>query len=104
MTRRYIIFYDEVNGFYYSTPEFNGDKSELESEKSMDSCKKDWPEIVREFTCVDTLEKFKAASDKAQRHYHSFLGDTPPYPVMQTGIVHIGATGIGHNLWQAGEL
>jgi hypothetical protein len=100
MTRRYIVFFDDVTSFYYSTPEFNGDKSEMKGIRNMDSCEKDWPDIVREFDGVDTLEKFKAASIKAQSYYHSFLVDAPPCPVMQTGVIHTWAKGIGHNLWE----
>jgi hypothetical protein len=98
MTRRYIVFYDEESGYYYSTPEFNGDKSEMEAFSSRDSCDKDWPEIVLEFKEVDTLQKFKAASEKAQGYYHSFIGDYA-LPVTHTGIVHEGAAKIGYNLW-----
>jgi hypothetical protein len=102
MTRRYIIFYDEESGSYYSTPEFNGDKSEMLGFGSQDSCDKDWPEIVQEFQGVDTLEKFKAASEKAQGYYHSSFGDYS-FPITYTGFVHIGAKEIGHNLWQMEE-
>jgi hypothetical protein len=99
MTRRYIVFFDDVTSFYYSTPEFNGDKSEMKGTRSMDSCEKDWPEIIREFEDVDTLEKFKAASVKAQSYYHSCLGDYT-FPVTYTGFVHEGAKKIRHNLWE----
>jgi hypothetical protein len=99
MTRRYLVFYDNESGFYYSTPEFNGDKSEMVAFGSRDSCDKDWPDIVIDFQGVDTLEKFRAASDKAQGYYHSFLGDYT-FPVTYTGFVHEGAKEIKHNLWQ----
>jgi hypothetical protein len=100
MTRRHLIFYDEETRYYYSTPEFNGDKSEFEAFVCLDLCDKDWPDIVREFDDVDGLEKFKAASVKAQIHYHSFLGDYT-LPVTHTGFVHEGAKKIRHNLWEA---
>jgi hypothetical protein len=99
MTRRCIVFYDDVSGYYYSAPEFNGDKSEMEALDSRDSCDKDWPKIIREFDDVDTLEKFKAASIKAQSYYHSFLGDYT-FPVTYIGLVHEGAKKIRHNLWE----
>jgi hypothetical protein len=99
MTRRYLVFYDEETGYYYSTPEFNGDKSEMAAFGSQDSCDKDWPEIVLEFEGVKSLKDFEAASEKAQGYYHSFLGDYT-YPVTHTGFVHEGAKKIGHNLWQ----
>jgi hypothetical protein len=99
MTRRYIVFFDDVTRFYYSTPEFNGDKSEMTAMRSMDSCEKDWLEIVREFDVVDTLEKFKAASVKAQSYYHSSFGDYT-FLVTYTGLAHVEAKKIGHNLWE----
>jgi hypothetical protein len=99
MTRRYLVFYDEKTGCFYSTPEFNGDKSETDAFSSQDSCDKDWPDIVREFDGVDTLEGFKAASVKARSYYHTFPGDYT-LPVTYTGFVHEGAKEIGHNLWQ----
>jgi hypothetical protein len=100
MTRRYLVFYDEGTGYYYSTPEFNGDKSEMASIERIDSCDKDWLEIIQEFQGVDTLKKLKDASNKAQSYYHSFLGNILPFPVTKTGFVHIGAKEIRHNLWQ----
>jgi hypothetical protein len=99
MTRRYLVFYDEETGYYYSTPEFNGDKSEMEAFSSQDSCDKDWPDIVREFEDVDSLKKFEDASIKSQGYYHSFLGDYI-FPVTHTDFVHERAKEIAHNLWQ----
>jgi hypothetical protein len=102
MTRRYIVFYDDITSFYYSAPEFNGDKTEMAAFASQDSCDKDWPEIVQEFQGVDTLQKFKAVSNKAQGYYHSFLGDTPPLPITRILFAHVRAKEIEHNLWEAG--
>jgi hypothetical protein len=99
MTRRHLVFYDDETGYYYSTPEFNGDKSEMEAFGSQDSCDKDWPDIVLEFEGVKSLTDFKAASERAQGYYHSFLGDYT-LSVTYTGFVHEGAKKIGHNLWQ----
>jgi hypothetical protein len=99
MVRRYLVFYDNETGYYYSTPEFNGDKSEMEAFGSRDSCDKDWPDIVLEFEGVKNLKDFKAASERAQGYYHSFLGDYT-LPVTHTEFVHEGAKEIGHNLWQ----
>jgi hypothetical protein len=73
----------------------------MKGTRSMDSYEKDWPEIIREFEDVDTLEKFKVASIKAQSYYHSFLDDYN-LPVTHAGFVHEGAKRIGHNLWEVG--
>jgi hypothetical protein len=99
MTRRYIVFFDERTGRCYSTPEFNGDKSKITAFHSQDLCDKDWPDIVMEFKGVKSLKDFKAASEKAQGYYHSFLGDYI-LPVTRTGFTHEGAREIGYNLWQ----
>jgi hypothetical protein len=99
MTRRYFVFYDDETGYYYSTSEFNGDKSEMAAFHSWDSCDKDWPDIVSEFDGVKSLKDFKAASERAQGYYHSFLGDYT-LPVTYTGFVHERVKEIAHNLWQ----
>jgi hypothetical protein len=99
MTRRHLVFYDEETGYYYSTPEFNGDKSEMEAFGCLDSCDKDWPDIILEFEGVVSLQRFQDASVKAQSYYHSFLGDYT-YPVTYSGVVPKGAKKIGHNLWE----
>ena len=100
MTRRKIVFYDDDAGSFYSTPEFNGDKTEMEAMRSDDSCDKDWADILKEFEGVKTLNEFKAVSEKAQRYYHSSIAKhIQIIPVEKTGIVHIGAKEIGKNLW-----
>ncbi|GHU75349.1 hypothetical protein FACS189461_1450 [Spirochaetia bacterium] len=81
MTRRTIIFLDE-SGNVYITPEFNGDKSEFEKFGSQDSCNQDWAEIEAVFWDVKTLEKFRAASEKAQGFYHSNLPDKQILPIL----------------------
>jgi hypothetical protein len=78
MTRRKVLFRDVENECCWITPEFNGDRSELQQFRSRDSCDKDWNEIYDEFRAVPlTLEKFKEISDRAQRYYHSHLSDKP---------------------------
>jgi hypothetical protein len=74
MTRRRVFFKDKETGKLYVTPEFNGDKKEFSAD-SLDSCAKNWSEIIDLFYDVNTLEEFKEASKKAQASYHSFLGD-----------------------------
>ncbi|GHT87220.1 hypothetical protein FACS1894137_14110 [Spirochaetia bacterium] len=91
MTRRTIIFLDEF-GNVYITPEFNGDKTEFEKFGSSDSCDKDWAEIEAVFWGVNTLEQFRAASEKAQGFYHSNFSDKqilPIFPVVCPNIMNV---------------
>ncbi len=82
MTRRKIYFFDKENKKLYSTPEFNGDKSEFNLfSKRGDSCDKDFNEILREFEKIKTLEEFRGASDKAQNYYHSGFVGTVTLPI-----------------------
>lgn len=78
MTRRYVIFIDS-DGAVYRSPEFNGDKTELERMGSVDRCDKTWREIEREFFLpVRDYRSFRSAVMMAQRLYHSFLCDEHP--------------------------
>ena len=61
MIRRKIIFKDDIIGKLFVIPEFNGDKEGYE--------------ILEEFVGIETLDDFKEASERAQKHYHSFLGE-----------------------------
>jgi hypothetical protein len=76
MTRRRVIFQDHETGDFYTTPEFNGDKEELEFICSNDYCEKDWSGILDEFKGILTKEDFRKASSRAQELYHSSLGRT----------------------------
>jgi hypothetical protein len=75
MTRRLIIFQNKETGLFYSTPEFNGDKAEMEFFHSQDLCEKNWPEIIQEFKNIKTLQEFRMACDRAQGYYHSIFGN-----------------------------
>ena len=76
MIRRKIVFKDNVIGKLFITPEFNGDKEGYEARGNcLDGCDKNWDEILEEFVGVETLDDFKEASERAQKHYHSFLGE-----------------------------
>jgi hypothetical protein len=73
MTRRRLIFQDPKDRLYYLTPEFNGDKEELERMGSADSCDKNWSDIAKEFQDVMSLVDFNHASIRAQLFYHSSI-------------------------------
>ena len=80
MTRRKIVFIDSTGS--YETPEFNGDKKELERFGSADWCDKNWPEIEAEFLNVKTLDEFKAVSNRVQMYYHSSIAGQAVLPVI----------------------
>lgn len=82
MTRRKVYYFDTQTKKLYSTPEFNGDKSEFNLfSKRGDSCDKDFNEILKEFENIKNLEEFKNASNKAQRYYHSRFVGTETIPI-----------------------
>lgn len=82
MTRRRVLF-TAANGTRYITPEFNGDKSEMEKFCSADSCDKDWDEIAELFRKCRSYEEFEVTNMKAQSFYHSCLPGTEVLPCRQ---------------------
>lgn len=81
MTRRVVVFTIDSDGAVLQSPEFNGDKTELECLGSADHCDKTWREIERElFLPVRDYRGFRSAVIQAQRHYHSFLDEELPVP------------------------
>jgi hypothetical protein len=98
MTRRNIIFYDDISHSFYSTPEFNGDKTEMENIRSNDSCDKDWADIIKEFENVKTLIDFKIANNNAQKFYHSSIKDQI-LPIIRIDRLPNKAKKIKKNIW-----
>lgn len=87
MTRRRILFID-TNGKQYLTEEYNGDKSELASFHSADSCDKDWEDIEMEFRLCKTLDEFQTTDKRAQSYYHSNLGPNEYIPASELEIIN----------------
>jgi hypothetical protein len=85
MTRRKVLFRDAENECCWVTPEFNGDKSELEKIGSMDSCDKDWAEIFEEFKNVTSRLEFEKINARAQTYYHSHLPGAEIQPIEKIG-------------------
>jgi hypothetical protein len=81
MTRRKVLFRDAQGECCWVTPEFNGDKTEMERMGSRDSCDKDWPEIFEEFKNVKTFPEFEKMNARAQNYYHSSLPGAKILPV-----------------------
>lgn len=82
MFRRRVVFIDAA-GMAYISPEFNGDKAEMEYFRLSDSCDMNWMEIQDLFRQCKTIEDFKAACITAQGYYHSRLPDPePPEPAI----------------------
>ena len=83
MTRRTIVFIDKL-GRVWTSPEFNGDRSEYSMRNdTVYSCDKRWEEIMARFKAVKSLKEFRRQVIKAQGYYHSFFGDSKPLPVIQ---------------------
>ena len=69
MTRRQILFVPEGLGFWLS-PVLAGDKLELITSGSEDSCDLTWPELKAMFMGVNTKEGFEVACMVAQLTFH----------------------------------
>lgn len=82
MTRRIFVFVDAKSKKLFMSPEFNGDRKELEQRIStsgcLDSCDVTIEELYDMFR-VRNLDDFWAACAEAQRYFHSFL-DKPGVP------------------------
>lgn len=82
MTRRIFVFVDAKSSKLFMSPEFNGDRKELEQRSSisgcLDSCDVTLEELYDMFR-VRNLDDFRAACAEAQRYFHSFL-DKPGVP------------------------
>lgn len=81
MARRRRVYLTLPNGTKVFTPEFIGDKAELEAEKSEKSCDKEWKFIVAEFLGANTIERFRSASNRTQAFFHAAFGFTRPLPL-----------------------
>lgn len=57
MTRRKIIFYNDLNNSYIVSEEYNGDKAEME-QFVLGSCDHTWPEFMDAMNIVDGLPVF----------------------------------------------
>ena len=69
MPRRVVIFKGRAG--WFSTGEFYGDKEELESIQSKDTCDVNWDRIAKLFQKVKTLDDFQKVACWATRQYHS---------------------------------
>jgi hypothetical protein len=83
MKYRNIVFLDK-DGKMYATPEYKGDKREIESYRSADSkgdtFEKNWEEVLDEFRGVESLDEFKKITEKTQRYAKSCSGNVEIRP------------------------
>lgn len=54
MTRRRVIFYNDLNSSYIISEEYNGDKTEMER-FGCGTCDHDWPEFMEAMSDVTNL-------------------------------------------------
>lgn len=92
MTRRRILFIN-TDGKQYLTAEYNGDKSELESFHSTDSCEKKWEDIEAEFRLCNTLDEFNETDKRSQAYYHSSLGANEYVPADELEVINRSYSG-----------
>lgn len=74
MTRRKIIFYNDLNNSYIVSEEFNGDKSEME-QFGLGTCDHTWTEFMETMSMVDKLSYFLSAISWISGSYHPSVND-----------------------------
>ena len=68
--RRIVVFSDPQTNTPYRSPAFKGDRMELAMSR-LESCDKDWPDILTLFDNVTTLKGFVFAVERALSNYQS---------------------------------
>lgn len=79
MTTRVVLFKGQTN--WLLTPEFIGDKEELERGSATRSCDKNWAAIARRFARAKTKDDFASVSAWAQELYHDVAGNQAPQKI-----------------------
>jgi len=72
MTRRKIVFYNDLNSSYIVSEEYNGDKAEMEH-FDLGSCDHNWPEFLEMLRDVSTLPDFLKTMSKITASYHATI-------------------------------
>ena len=72
MTRRKIIFYNDLNDSYVVSEEYNGDKAEMER-FGLGACDHNWPEFMEAMNSVNNLADFLHVVAKITASYHATI-------------------------------
>lgn len=78
MTRRKIVFWNDINSTWYVSEEYNGDKEDFAAISaifgpSADGCDKTWPEIMEMLNGVSSMADFLKVIPQINHCYRSHL-------------------------------
>lgn len=76
MTRRKVIFYNDLNNSYIVSEEYNGDKAEME-QFGLGSCDHTWSEFMEAMDIVDGLPDFLKTISWITSSYHATVNGIP---------------------------
>lgn len=76
MTRRRVIFYNDLNGSWILSEEYNGDKAEAER-FGLGSCDHDWSEFMEAMNTVNNLADFLKVISFITGSYHATVNGVP---------------------------
>lgn len=76
MTRRRVIFYNDLDGSWVLSEEYNGDKAEMER-FGLGSCDHDWMEFMEAMNTVTNLDGFLKVVSHITKSYHATINGVP---------------------------
>lgn len=76
MTRRRVIFYNDLNNTWIVSEEYNGDKAEAER-FGLGSCDHDWSEFMDAMNNVSNLADFLSVISFITGSYHAIVNGVP---------------------------
>ena len=88
MTRRKVIFYNDLDNTWLISEAFNGDKAELEQHGSADYCDGNWADFMEAMNGVNNLVGFLDVLSMIWRSYHSSFPDEGQLPGPRLAFAH----------------
>ena len=76
MTRRKVIFWNDLNDSYIVSEEYNGDKAEMER-FGLGACDHTWPEFMEAMSSVSNLADFLKVISYITASYHATVNGVP---------------------------
>lgn len=76
MTRRKVIFWNDLNDSYIVSEEYNGDKAEMER-FGLGACDHTWPEFMEAMSSVSNLADFLKVISYITASYHAIVNGVP---------------------------
>lgn len=76
MTRRKVIFWNDLNDSYIVSEEYNGDKAEMER-FGLGACDHTWPEFMEAMSSVSNMADFLKVISYITASYHATVNGVP---------------------------